>query len=144
MKSTCQKQKNKLSCKNNAALYGRYFNMNQYRKKIGDWGEDQACLFLQRHGFFIVERNYHTVFGEIDIVASKKESVYFVEVKTRKDRYLANDQSITYGKKIKLQKSVRAYCYSRNILEDRIILAGLIIEVDSKDKMVRFNFYIMV
>ena len=118
--------------------------MNQYRKKIGDWGEEQACLFLQRHGFFIVERNYHTVFGEIDIVASKKEEVYFVEVKTRKDKYLANDQSITFGKKIKLQKSVRAYCYSRNISEERIVLTGLIIAVDSQEKTARFNFYIMV
>ena len=41
----------------------------RYRKNVGDWGEDIAVGFLRRRKFEIVERNFHTPAGEIDIVA---------------------------------------------------------------------------
>ncbi len=43
--------------------------------------EDIACSYLKKKGFKIVYRNYRTKFGEIDIVAYKKGSLIFVEVK---------------------------------------------------------------
>ncbi|MEK7610300.1 MAG: YraN family protein [Patescibacteria group bacterium] len=53
-----------------------------FRQVIGQKGEDLACLFLKRHGFTIVDRNYLKKFGEIDIVARKGNDWRFVEVKT--------------------------------------------------------------
>ena len=43
--------------------------------------EDKASLYLQKLGFKIIERNFHSKFGEIDIVASKEGVLHFCEVK---------------------------------------------------------------
>src|SRR3989344_6036699 len=53
-----------------------------HRKHIGTLGESIACEFLIQKGFAIQGRNYREKWGEIDIIASKGDVVYFVEVKT--------------------------------------------------------------
>ena len=65
------------------------------KRKIGDMGETIACRFLEKQGFKITDRNYWKKWGEIDIVARKKQKLkdrilnkkvddklYFTEVKT--------------------------------------------------------------
>ncbi|ETB64057.1 TPA: hypothetical protein DIC38_00950 [Candidatus Nomurabacteria bacterium] len=52
-------------------------------QKIGKIGEDLACRFLMKHGFFVLERNYTRKWGEIDIIAIKDNKIYFVEVKSK-------------------------------------------------------------
>ena len=47
------------------------------KKKIGEWGENLACAFLCHRGFKIIERNYYTTVGEIDIVAKLGDDFYF-------------------------------------------------------------------
>jgi len=54
--------------------------------EIGKTGEDKAEEFLKKIGYKILERNFRTRFGEIDIVAKEKNTYIFVEVKTRKDK----------------------------------------------------------
>ncbi len=56
-------------------------------QKAGKLFEDYACLFLQRKGYRILERNLRTRFGEIDIVAEDQGTICFVEVKGRSSRY---------------------------------------------------------
>ena len=51
-------------------------------KKIGDNGENRAAAFLEAKGFQIIERNWRTNRGEIDIIALKNDILVFVEVKT--------------------------------------------------------------
>ncbi len=60
--------------------------MSKYCKQLGGRGEMQAELLLVRAGYRILERNYHTPFGELDIVALDKGSIVFIEVKTRSSR----------------------------------------------------------
>ncbi len=50
--------------------------------KIGVLGEDIAARFLMKHGFSIKFRNYWKKWGEIDIVAQKRDKTYFIEVKS--------------------------------------------------------------
>lgn len=50
-------------------------------QKIGELGENIACIFLEKHGFEILERNYTRKWGEIDIVARRAYRLYFIEVK---------------------------------------------------------------
>lgn len=99
------------------------------KKKIGQWGEDLACVWLRRRGFEIVERNFYTPVGEIDIIAKTGDDFYFVEVKTRRVGELANDLAVTSEKWRRLEKTAGRYCYKRQI-EGGIILAALIIAVD--------------
>lgn len=54
------------------------------RKQLGDAGEDIATEHLVRRGFRILERNYRTRWGELDIVAFDGSTIAFVEVKTRR------------------------------------------------------------
>lgn len=112
-------------------------------KRLGDWGESQASSFLERHGFYIVERNYHTPAGEIDIVARKSDDYYFIEVKTRQAGAMAFDVAVTSDKKHKLRKTVRAYCYRRRVTNVGIILASLMVIVDRVSKIVSFRLAVL-
>lgn len=51
-------------------------------KKIGDEGEKRASDFLLGKGYKIIERNWKSKGGELDIIALKDEILVFVEVKT--------------------------------------------------------------
>ena len=52
-------------------------------KSLGSKGEDLAVRFLKRKGYRIIERNYKTPIGEIDIIAQDGGTLVFIEVKTR-------------------------------------------------------------
>ncbi len=51
-------------------------------KTIGDLGESLACVYLTKHGFTIIYRNYRKNWGELDIIALKSGCIHFIEVKT--------------------------------------------------------------
>ncbi len=52
--------------------------------RLGDEGEGLAIEFLHKKGYKILEQNYKTPVGEIDIIAADAETLVFIEVKTRK------------------------------------------------------------
>ncbi len=58
--------------------------MTEARLTLGAWGEEQAAEYLCRQGMTIVERNFRTPVGEIDIIARYKSWLVFIEVKTRR------------------------------------------------------------
>lgn len=51
-------------------------------QKIGEVGENIAEMFLVKHGFTILERNFTCKAGEIDIICKKADKIHFVEVKS--------------------------------------------------------------
>ena len=59
--------------------------MPHARQRLGTTGETLACAELEALGYRILERNYRTRFGEIDIVADDAGTVVFVEVKSKTD-----------------------------------------------------------
>lgn len=54
------------------------------KDNIGHWGERKAANYLRLRGYRILEMNYRCRQGEIDIIASNRKFVVFVEVKLRK------------------------------------------------------------
>ncbi|AJC86866.1 YraN family protein [Campylobacter sp. RM16704] len=54
---------------------------------FGIEGENKACDFLRIQGFDILERNFHSKFGEIDIIAKKNNILHFIEVKSTQGNY---------------------------------------------------------
>lgn len=54
-----------------------------HNKNLGKIGEEKACIYLQKNGFNIIKKNFQTKLGEIDIIALKNNTLYFIEVKTR-------------------------------------------------------------
>ncbi len=53
-------------------------------KSLGRCGENSAVLYLESHGYHIIERNLHIGRAEIDIIAENDDFVVFAEVKTRR------------------------------------------------------------
>ncbi len=54
-----------------------------HNKLLGAQGEELATRFLIQLGYIIIERNWRTRYGEIDIIVKKANTLYCVEVKTR-------------------------------------------------------------
>ena len=50
----------------------------------GAWGEELALRYLKRRGYELVERNYRTRYGELDLILRQEGSLVFVEVKLRR------------------------------------------------------------
>lgn len=114
------------------------------RGERGRWGETQACSFLERQGFVVVDRNYHTTGGEIDIVARKGDDVYFIEVKTRVAGPMGNDLAVTPEKVRRMRKAVATYCYRRGVVDVGIILASLMVVVKKEAQKVAFRLAVML
>ena len=53
------------------------------KKELGKKGEEVAARFLKKNGYRIIETNYRCKMGEMDIIGREKDTLVFVEVKTR-------------------------------------------------------------
>ena len=56
------------------------------KREVGTRYEQLACAYIEEEGMKVIETNYRTQLGEIDIIAWDKEILVFLEVKYRKDR----------------------------------------------------------
>jgi len=95
----------------------------------GNQAEDLACGFLFDNGFSIVERNFYSRFGEIDIIAYKDEVLHFIEVKSGVD-YESAIQNITPSKLNKFIKTMNVYIKKNNLDVDFQIDA-IVVVLDS-------------
>lgn len=77
---------------------------------LGFEGEESACKYLTDIGYAVLTRNYHSRFGEIDIIAKDKDCLVFIEVKTRSNSsYGTPLEAITKSKLWKLIKTSQFY-----------------------------------
>jgi len=53
------------------------------KQALGKYGEDLAAGFLKDRGYSVIDRNWRCSIGEIDLIAKYKNTLVFVEVKTR-------------------------------------------------------------
>ena len=77
-------------------------------REKGNLSEEAAYRFLLQKDFRILERNFYSRFGEIDIVAIKESVLHFIEVKSALEYELAI-QNITKSKLSKLIKTGDVY-----------------------------------
>ena len=80
------------------------------KKDIGDKGEAFAARLYEKLGYAVIERNYHSRFGEIDLIAESDSELCFVEVKTRKQTSFGNpSEAVDYRKQKKLTLTAMKY-----------------------------------
>lgn len=77
--------------------------MNNHNQKLGQWGEIQAVEYLKKQHYSILDRNFRSSAGEIDLIALDQHAeipcLVFIEVKTRtSDYYGYPEDSITTTK----------------------------------------------
>ena len=84
---------------------------------LGKDGEALAVSFLKGKGYRILEKNYRTVFGEIDIIARDKDIVVFIEVKTRSDDMFGYPFEPVNRKKQEKMRKV-ALCFMKKLRKE--------------------------
>lgn len=94
--------------------------MFKQRKYLGSSGESKAASFLTDNGYKILAKNYRTKFGEIDIIASDKDTICFVEVKARStDRFGFPQEAILTNKKRRIAKAALLFLKERKLLDKK-------------------------
>ena len=73
--------------------------MSHQKQKFGQKGEALAARHLKKNGYRIIEKNYRTKLGEIDIIAKDKDTLVFVEVKSRRSRQFGNPKAAVTPRK---------------------------------------------
>ncbi|MGY0399654.1 MAG: YraN family protein [Ostreibacterium sp.] len=80
------------------------------RKAIGDKAEAKAFSYLKAQGLKPITRNYHTRFGEIDLIMRDYQTVVFIEVRCREKNAQVNAAESVSAKKIqKIRKTAKHY-----------------------------------
>ena len=83
------------------------------RQQLGPHGERACAQVLRKKGYRILDANYRTRFGEIDIIAEKKPYIIFVEVKTRSPRAIASPlEAVTPAKRQRVMRTASLYLAS--------------------------------
>ena len=86
---------------------------------LGERGEALAWNFLKKRGYLLLEKNYRTRLGEVDVVARKDGVLVFVEIKTRRDhRFGLPEEAVDWKKRRKLARVAQAYLQAEG-LENR-------------------------
>lgn len=89
--------------------------MTETRSSIGSWGESATVNYLIEQGWQILARNYHSRYGEIDIVACRRAVVACVEVKTRRKNYFSIASVVTYQKQRKIVTTAKIFLSERKL-----------------------------
>ncbi len=74
-------------------------SVTKEKQILGELGEETAFKFLKKKGYRILERNYKTSLGEIDIIAQDKKQLVFIEVKSLSDTSYILPQEMVDKKK---------------------------------------------
>ena len=100
-----------------------------YRKDLGRWGEGFAAVWLVKKGYQELKRNYHTIYGEIDLIMRIDDDLVAVEVKTRRSNtYGPGEDSITRKKLQSIISCMQVFLMENPGLPDSWQLDVLVIE----------------
>ncbi|NPV57534.1 MAG: YraN family protein [Anaerolineae bacterium] len=115
--------------------------MTNLRKK-GMLGERWAASELEKIGYQIIQRNYWTQYGEIDIIARKDDLLLFVEVKTRfSERFGHPEISVSARKRKHMIESIAAFLqeqYADWQGEIRIDVASIRFDPNKKEPQIEW------
>ena len=85
-------------------------------KDIGQQAEQTACQFLQSQGLQLVTQNFRCACGEIDLIMQDKDTLAFIEVRTRQHKQFANAlESIDRNKQRKIIRTAHYYLQQKNL-----------------------------
>ena len=105
--------------------------------EIGNAGEKSAKNYLRRRFYKILDLQYKSRFGEIDIIAKKKNIIVFAEVRTRSENYrISPAESVGKAKQNRIIKTALCYIAENRIeLQPRFDIIEVIIDPVSRRKL---------
>ncbi|MBU3956728.1 YraN family protein [Patescibacteria group bacterium] len=117
------------------------------RKSLGNLGENLALKHLKNKGYKILDRNFRSKLGEIDVIAidpsstiSGKDTLVFIEVKTRwSKKFGLPEEGITLWKIRRIIKTGQYYKLVHPELPDSLRLDAVVIDLSSQGKLKRIE-----
>jgi putative endonuclease len=100
------------------------------RRALGQAGEDRAAEWYARHGYRIIERNWRSRIGEIDLICARPDVLVFCEVKNRRTDRLGDPvEAVTRAKQLRLRRLASQYlflhtCGEHNVRFDVAAILG--------------------
>ena len=108
------------------------------RRDTGILGEKLAKDFLKKRGYDILETNYRCPEGEIDIVARYKDSLVFIQVRTkRSSEFGSPEESITPVKKERMKATAFRYQQTHNDSPPLWRIDVVAVELNQKGELLR-------
>jgi putative endonuclease len=85
------------------------------RKRMGQVAEEAAVHYLKHQGYQILERNYRSPLGEIDIIAEDRDTLVFIEVRSRQGtRFGLPQETVNWAKQQKVKRMATHYLKAKN------------------------------
>ncbi|MFC2020965.1 YraN family protein [Chloroflexota bacterium] len=110
------------------------------RRDTGILGEKLARDFLKKRKYRILETNYRCPHGEIDIIARQKDTLVFVEVRTKTGREFGSpEESITFTKKEHLRATAYHYLQTHDDLPQSWRIDFIAVELTPEGKPSRIE-----
>lgn len=106
---------------------------------IGLRGEAQAAEWLQKHEFEIQERNWKTKYCEVDIIATKKNVTYCVEVKYRSSEDQGGGIAAITGKKLQQMKFAAEMYHARYAPTSAMRLAVIVVNQTDEPRLIEIE-----
>ena len=114
------------------------------RKELGRRGEEVALRFLKENGYRILQRNYVCKLGEVDIIAREKDTLAFIEVKTRTSMTFGPPQlAVNASKQMQLSKAALSFIKEKKLEEMKArfdVVAILLGPTGEKIELIRDAF----
>jgi len=108
---------------------------------IGKEGEEIAKKYLQNKGYIIIECNYKTKRAEIDIIAKYKNTLVFIEVRTKRyESYGTPEETINYKKRMRLKQNAAAYIHRRKY-KGLYRIDAVCLVINENTELQRINHY---
>jgi len=105
---------------------------NTTLKSTGYRGEQIATDFLLEKGYIIVQRNYTSRWGELDIIAVRNGTYHFVEVKTRLNDTHGRPFEAVHSLKLRhLIRTIKHFIFEKNISNKKFQLDVIAILINN-------------
>lgn len=100
--------------------------------KAGALAEDFAAKFLSKEGYRIIDRNFRSKFGEIDIIALHENHLVFIEVKARWSlKFGRPEEAVTPGKIWKITRTAEYYSLMHKDLPKSLRIEVVALEIEN-------------
>ena len=117
-------------------------------KKLGDFGEAIAEIFLKNKGYRILDKNYSLIIsgpkqGEIDIIAKKGDVISFIEVKTlASEKIILPEEKVDRLKLRKIIKTAKSWLMKNKIpLDNKWQIDVIAIRIDTVNKKAKMRHF---
>lgn len=111
-------------------------------KALGDLGERFAVKFLRRCGYRILVKKYRCQFGEIDIIAQDKDTLVFVEVRSRSGSEFGFPyETINFVKRGRLKKVALAFQKRFGLLDYNSRFDCISVLFDENGKLIKIEIF---